>query len=150
MATDTDTASDTDSTGNYYDSATPDEPIMTTGDEDITDKIDGNNATPDNVTGVLVDDNSLPETAYGLENGCVLLTIKKEYLQTLSDGEHKLTVEFTDGTYETTFIKESAAPLGVCGDIDGDGSVTAGDALSVLRYSAGIFDENKVGKPIAS
>ena len=37
----------------------------------------------------------------------------------------------------------------IFGDIDGDGKITSGDALFVLRYSVGFKDNTKAGEIIA-
>lgn len=44
------------------------------------------------------------------ENGSLKLTLKAAYLDTLSVGDHKVTISFTDGTVETSLKIKAAAP----------------------------------------
>ena len=53
--------------------------------------------------GVFVDNNRLNNTQYDAKKGSLRLTLKPEYLETLSVGEHTLRIEFTDGTVTHTF-----------------------------------------------
>lgn len=53
---------------------------------------------------VLVDDQEVEPTNYTSASGSTIITLKKEYVDTLSEGEHTLTVLFNDnGTASTTF-----------------------------------------------
>ncbi len=42
--------------------------------------------------------------------GSLILTVKSEYLDTLSEGDHKVTLAFSGGTVETTVKIKAAAP----------------------------------------
>ena len=62
------------------------------------------------------------------------------------DLEFADTIEF--GSYESFFAKLSPDETKLA-DADGDGSITANDALAVLRYSVGIIDEDSpIKKPV--
>lgn len=50
---------------------------------------------------VQVDGKDLDETDYKLESGSTILTIKPDYLKTLSEGEHTLKLVYIDNTLET-------------------------------------------------
>lgn len=53
---------------------------------------------------VLVDDKEVDPSNYTSASGSTIITLKKEYVDTLSEGEHTLTVLFNDnGTASTTF-----------------------------------------------
>ena len=55
-----------------------------------------------------IDGESLTEDAYTVREGSLILNVKPAYLETLSEGDHTLTVEFEDGSAETNFrIKAS-------------------------------------------
>ena len=50
----------------------------------------------------------LDETQYELVNDRITLVLSKEFLESLSAGEHKLTVTTTDGVAETVFTIAAA------------------------------------------
>ena len=52
---------------------------------------------------VLVNGEEIDSSKYTAAAGSLRLTLKAGYLQTLSEGEHTLTVQFTDGTISHTF-----------------------------------------------
>ena len=54
-------------------------------------------------TKVLVDGKELKNTDYEIKSGSTILILKPSYLDTLSDGRHKLCVEFTTGNVEIEF-----------------------------------------------
>lgn len=61
-------------------------------------------------TGVKVDDTLIDEKNYTAVSGSTVITLKADYLKTLSVGTHKLTVVYTDGECSTDFeIKKSSA-----------------------------------------
>ena len=69
-------------------------------DNEISFKID---AEMSKVEKVLIDGTAISKDNYILTKGSTIVTLNKEYVATLSDGEHKVVVEFTDGIAETTF-----------------------------------------------
>ncbi len=72
------------------------------------------NTNPDRLTAVLMDDETLTkDTDYTVTKGSILLTLKKETLDKLQDGNHKLTVKTEDGDVEVPFVvktKQQPAP----------------------------------------
>ena len=61
-------------------------------------------------TGVKVNDTLIDEKNYTAVSGSTVITLKADYLKTLSVGTHKLTVVYTDGECLTDFeIKKSSA-----------------------------------------
>lgn len=54
-------------------------------------------------TGVKVDGTLIGADKYTAVTGSTLVTLKKDYLETLSDGKHTLTVVYTDGECTTEF-----------------------------------------------
>ena len=61
-------------------------------------------------TGVKVDDTLIDAKNYTAVSGSTVITLKADYLKTLSVGTHKLTVVYTDGECLTDFeIKKSSA-----------------------------------------
>ena len=52
---------------------------------------------------VYVDDVLVDSSNYTSESGSTIITLKKEFVDTLSVGQHTLKVQFTDGEAETTF-----------------------------------------------
>ena len=57
-----------------------------------------------------VDGKAVPEDSISTASGSLLLTLKASYLDTLSVGEHKVTIAFTDGTAETTLKIKADEP----------------------------------------
>ena len=53
--------------------------------------------------GVKVDGKAIDESSYDAESGSVNLSLKPDYLETLSTGKHDLSVVFDDGSAETSF-----------------------------------------------
>ena len=60
--------------------------------------------TFDKLRQVLVDGEEIDDSQYTAVEGSLRLTLKAEYLQTLSVGEHTLTTQFTDGEVTHIFI----------------------------------------------
>lgn len=59
---------------------------------------------------VLLDDKLVDRKNYTASSGSTIITFTPEYIATLSEGEHKLSIVSTDGTATTTFtIKKDAA-----------------------------------------
>lgn len=61
-------------------------------------------------TGVKVDGALLAAEQYSAVSGSTVITLKKEYLDTLSVGTHTLTVVYSDGDCSTVFVISAAAP----------------------------------------
>ena len=66
-------------------------------------------------TGAAMDGQLIPTGNYTAEEGSLILTLKASYLDTLSVGKHKLTINFTDGSADTT-ITVLAKPVPKTGD----------------------------------
>ena len=60
-------------------------------------------------TGVKVDDTLIDAKNYTAVSGSTVITLKADYLNTLSVGTHKLTVVYTDGECSTNFEVKQAA-----------------------------------------
>ena len=74
-------------------------------DETLTFRIDGDLSK---FVGIKVDDEWVDKENYTVASGSTIVTLKNEYLKTLSEGEHKITCVYTDGEVSTNFeIKES-------------------------------------------
>ncbi|MDD4509325.1 MAG: DUF6273 domain-containing protein [Oscillospiraceae bacterium] len=68
---------------------------------------------------VLVDGTEIASDKYTSQSGSTIITLKAEYLETLSAGQHSLRVNFADGYAETHFtIKAATAETGGNGDDD--------------------------------
>ena len=65
-------------------------------------------------TGVKVDGTLIDAKNYSAKSGSTIITLKPEYLQTLSTGSHNLTVVYVDGECSTKFeVKAVAKPADV-------------------------------------
>ena len=60
-------------------------------------------------TGVKVDDTPIDEKNYTAVSGSTVITLKADYLNTLSVGTHKLTVVYNDGECSTNFEVKAAS-----------------------------------------
>ena len=61
-------------------------------------------------TGIKIDDEWVGSENYTAVAGSTIVTLKKEYLEKLSEGKHKLTIAYKDGECNTNFeIKKVAA-----------------------------------------
>lgn len=63
----------------------------------------------DKLTGIYVDDKFVDAANYTLKSGSTILTLKAEYLNTLSVGTHKVNFQYSDGSAETTFVIKEAS-----------------------------------------
>ena len=61
------------------------------------------NASLEKLIKVLVDGKELEKENYELKSGSTIITLKSEYLDTLDEGEHKLTLAYTDGEINAKF-----------------------------------------------
>ena len=91
------------------------------------------------VDGILID-----KANYTL-NGedSTVVTFTKEFMETLSEGKHVFTLEYTEDRKSEVAVTVVKFLLG---DVDGDGEVTADDALAILKYLAGLKQETFVGE----
>jgi LPXTG-motif cell wall-anchored protein len=57
-------------------------------------------------------------TQYSVEKGSTVITLKSDYLKTLSEGEHTITVNFKDGTVTASFnnLKRDAESIPATGE----------------------------------
>ena len=74
----------------------------------MTFRIDGDLSK---FVGIKVDDEWVDKENYVTDSGSTIVTLKNEYLKTLSVGEHKITFVYTDGEVSTNFeVKEAEKP----------------------------------------
>ena len=60
---------------------------------------------------VFVDGKLLAKSNYSAKSGSTIITFTKEYLESLSIGEHKVVVHFADGKAETKIIVKDTRPI---------------------------------------
>ena len=63
-----------------------------------------------NYSGATVDGKAIPDGGSTAKAGSLILTLKSSYLDTLSVGDHKVTISFKDGTVEASLKIKAAAP----------------------------------------
>ena len=92
-------------------------------------------------TGVKVDGTLIDAKNYTAVSGSTVVTLKAEYLQTLSVGTHKLTVVYTDGECSTNFEVKAASELTkpTEGDKSDTTSPQTGDNSRMLLWVALLF-----------
>lgn len=74
-------------------------------DKTLTFRINGDLSK---FVGIKVNDEWVDKENYTVASGSTIVTLKNEYLKTLSEGEHKITFVYTDGEVSTNFeVKES-------------------------------------------
>ncbi len=77
----------------------------------ITVKCNADDANTHNrYSGTTVDGKTVPKNGMSTASGSLVLTLKASWLDTLSVGEHKVTIAFTDGTAEASLKIKAAAP----------------------------------------
>lgn len=69
-------------------------------DKTLTFRVDGDLSK---FVGIKVDDEWVDKENYTVASGSTIVTLKNEYLKTLSEGEHKITFVYTDGEVSTNF-----------------------------------------------
>lgn len=76
-------------------------------------------------TGIHIDGKILDKKNYTAVKGSTVITLKKDYLDGLAEGKHKLTVNYTDGLAETVFYiaSEESKPNGNGDKTDNEGKV---------------------------
>ena len=67
------------------------------------------NGEYDKFTGVTIDDQTISPDYYTSEKGSTIITLSASYLESLSLGKHKLTINYQDGVAETTFTIQEAS-----------------------------------------
>ena len=72
-----------------------------------------------------MDENTVEKSQYTASEGSLKVSVKPEYMETLSVGEHKINVEFTDGTANLKLTVLPAAEDG--GEDSGDASGGSGE-----------------------
>ena len=79
--------------------------IISGGNQTFNDKdiVITANGELNKLTGIKVDGKLINEEDYILESGSTILTLKSSYLNTLSTGNHILTLVYNDGSIDTTF-----------------------------------------------
>ena len=77
-------------------------------DETLTFRIDGDLSK---FVGIKVDDEWVDKENYVTDSDSTIVTLKNEYLKTLSVGEHKITFVYTDGEVSTNFEVKEAEKL---------------------------------------
>lgn len=102
---------------------------------------------------VYVDGKLVSKECYSAVAGSTIITFKEEYLETLSVGEHKVTVEYTDGTANTTFtIKDNTSGNGLTSEeptTSGTGNGEPNDDNSALKDDgAGKYVAAKTGDDV--
>lgn len=80
--------------------------FWTTGDSDLSFRVDGDYA---DFTGVKVDGTLIDAKNYTSASGSTVVNLKAAYLATLSEGKHTLTVVYKDGEVSTDFTLKKAA-----------------------------------------
>ena len=89
-------------------------------------------------TGVKVDGKLIDSSNYTAVSGSTVITLKADYLKTLSVGTHRLTVMFNDGECSTEFeVKTAQTENG--GDSDSEKSPQTGDNSNLALWFAILF-----------
>ena len=83
--------------------------------------------------GVKVDGKTVDEKYYTVKEGSTIVTLKPEYLNTLTAGKHTLEIVWTDGTADTTFTVD-AKPANT-----DTNSPQTGDSSSIALWIALLF-----------
>ena len=70
----------------------------------------------DQFAGLTVDNVGVPEDLYEAESGSTVVKLSASYLETLGEGEHKVTAKYKDGSTSTATVKIQAPSAGSGGD----------------------------------
>ncbi len=76
-------------------------------------------------------------TDFGLTSGITIVTIKAEYLKTLSEGKHTVVVNFVDNSVSTTFTLQSVQKGGASIPQTGEGITKTVIGAMMLTAAAG-------------
>lgn len=101
-------------------------------EESLTFKSNGDFAK---FTGVKVDGVVIEESNYTAEAGSTIVTLKAEYLNTLSSGTHKISMVYTDGEIDTDFTIAEKAPVK---DVD-TVKPNTGDNSNMVMWISGLL-----------
>ena len=97
--------------------------------------------------GVKVDGKTVDEKYYTVKEGSTIVTLKPEYLNTLTAGKHTLEIVWTDGTADTTFtVDAKSANTDTKSPQTGDSSSIALWIALLLVSSAGVLSTAVLGK----
>ena len=81
---------------------------------------------------IVIDGKTVSESNYSFEEGSLKVTFKSSYLETLSKGDHRITVYFIDGTASATLTVKSSGSGDTPGT--GDGAGTASIVVAALSF----------------
>ena len=97
--------------------------------------------------GVKVDGKTVDEKYYTVKEGSTIVTLKPEYLNTLTAGKHTLEIVWTDGTADTTFTVDSKpANTDTKSPQTGDSSSIALWIALLFVSAAGVLSTAVLGK----
>ena len=97
--------------------------------------------------GVKVDGKSVDEKYYTVKEGSTIVTLKPEYLNTLTAGKHTLEIVWTDGTADTTFtVDAKPANTDTKSPQTGDSSSIALWIALLFVSAAGVLSTAVLGK----
>ena len=97
--------------------------------------------------GIKVDGKTVDEKYYTVKEGSTIVTLKPEYLNTLTAGKHTLEIVWTDGTADTTFtVDAKSANTDTKSPQTGDSSSIALWIALLLVSSAGVLSTAVLGK----
>ena len=100
----------------------------------------GSNAERDEFVGVTVDGRELSSDQYSLSANGVTVELKADYLETLSEGEHELSIVFVNGKADTVFTVEAPkTDTNGSGDNAPAGEPRTGDDGSIVMWIALLF-----------
>ena len=83
--------------------------------------------------GLKVDGEDLEDEDFSATEGSVIIELPAEYLETLAEGEHTVTAEFTDSDVTTTFTVKSDVPI--LPDVPETGDSGLGSVLLLMTLS---------------
>ena len=97
--------------------------------------------------GVKVDGKTVDEKYYTVKEGSTIVTLKPEYLNTLTAGKHTLKIVWTDGTADTTFtVDAKPANTDTKSPQTGDSSSIALWIAMLFVSAAGVLSTAVLGK----
>lgn len=108
--------------------------------ESITMRADGEF---DKFQSVQVDDVTVDPAYYTAEQGSTIITLKPEFLQTLTAGTHTLTILFTDGTASADFIVKEAQEEENPGSQSGEDSQSGDEQQPVYGTDSDEVQQNE-------
>ena len=111
---------------------------ISTGENSLTFRADG---AFEKYLGVQVDGKSVPDKHVKAWSGSTYVELSAEYLASLLEGEHELTIIFDDGVAVTTFATANAQPELPLPELPktGDTSLPMAYLLMTMAVSVGVF-----------